>query len=135
MLGQQEDYESLSVQMKLLENGEDAGLTGTLNLRNGWTYTFTDLPKFDSDGDEIVYTVEEANLPDQWRAEYGPIISVGGSETAYTTTVTNVYRETVELPSTGSFGRNGYTMLGLLIMIGSLGWYCGQRRKCERREC
>lgn len=134
-LGSVSDYEELSVQMRLLADGEDAGLTGTLNLRNGWTYTFEDLPKFDSGGDEIDYTVEEINLPSQWRPEYGPVTSVGGSETAYETTVTNVFRETVELPSTGSFGRNGYTMLGLLIMLGGLGWYCGQRRKCERREC
>ena len=63
------------------------------------------------------------------------MVAIGSSETAYETTITNVYRMTAELPSTGSFGRIGYTLLGTLIMIGSLGWYCVQRRKDERRVC
>lgn len=134
-LGEPSQYENLSVQMKLLADGEDAGLVGTLNLRNGWTYTFDALPKYNSSGHEIVYTVEEINLPDEWRVEYGPVTSVGGSETAYETTVTNVYHMSVELPTTGGIGPCGYVMLGVLIMLGALGWYCGQRRKCERREC
>ena len=79
--------------------------------------------------------MEEIDLPDGWRAEYGPVTSIGGSDTAYETTVTNVYRMTVELPTTGGIGPYGYITLGLLIMLGSLSWYCGQRRKCERREC
>jgi len=67
--------------------------------------------------------------------QYGPVTPVGNSETAYETIVTNVHHETIELPSTGSFGRYGYIMLGLLIMVSSLGWYCGQRRRCEGGEC
>ena len=103
----------------------------TLSLRNGWSYTFTDLPMFDSSGNEIAYTVREEDLDPAWRAEYGPVT---GLQPAYETTVTNVHRETVLLPSTGSFGRQGYVMLGLLIMIGGLGWYSRERRREERRD-
>ncbi len=134
-LGNDSLYEEFSVQMQLLADGEDAGLIGTLALRNGWTYTFEDLPKFDSGGREIEYTVEEINLSEDWHVVYGPVTSVGGSETEYETTVTNVYHAGVELPSTGGIGPYGYIMLGALIIIGALGWYCRQRRKCEGREC
>lgn len=130
-LGSASDYEEASVRMTLLANGKDSGLSCTLSLRNGWSYTFTDLPMFDSSGNEIAYTVREEDLDPAWRAEYGPIT---GSQPAYETTVTNVHRETVMLPSTGSFGRQGYVMLGLLIMIGGLSWYSRERRREERRD-
>jgi len=134
-LGDPSQYEEKSVHMRLLADGEDAGLTATLNLRNGWSYTFESLPQYRDNGQEIVYAVEEVELPDGWRVQYGPVTPVGNSETAYETIVTNVHHETIELPSTGSFGRYGYIMLGLLIMVSSLGWYCGQRRRCEGGEC
>lgn len=133
-LGTPSEYEETGVQMQLMANGEEAGLTATLSLRNGWSYTFTGLPKYDSGGNEIAYTVEEVDLHEIWRVVYGPVTSVDGSETAYETTVTNVYRATIELPSTGGMGPYGYITLGLLILFGSLGWYRGQRRKYERRE-
>ena len=133
-LGTKEEYEEVGVKMELLENGLESGLTATLNLRNGWTYTFTQLPKFDSNGNEIAYTVREVDLHEVWRVEYGAVQSIDGSETAYETTVTNIYRETVELPSTGRRGAGGYIVLGLLIIFSSLGWYCGKRRKRGRRE-
>ena len=134
-LGTEEDYEETGVRMELQANGRDAGLSGTLNLRNGWSYTFQDLPMFDSQGNEIAYTVREAEVNAYWRVEYGPVTLVSGSNNAYETTVTNVYRATVQLPSTGSSGPYGYRILGLSIMLGGLGWYCRQKRKDERREC
>src|SRR5699024_2073546 len=37
--------------------------------KNGeWNYTFTDLPKFDKEGNEINYTVAEANVPKEYAA-------------------------------------------------------------------
>lgn len=132
-LGEPPDYEESSVEMILLANGEDAGLRGTLNLRNGWSYTFKDLPMVDSHGKEIVYTVREAEFDPLWRANYGPVIPVNGSQTAYETTVTNVYRATVLLPTTGGIGPYGYITLGLAIMLGGLGWYCRQKREDGRR--
>jgi len=133
-MGDETLYEELTVAMRLLANGEDAGIVGTLSLRNGWTYTFEDLPKFDISGNEIVYTVEE-EIPIEWHVKYGAVLPVWGSETEYETTVTNVYHMGVELPSTGGVGPYGYITLGALIIIGALGWYCGQRRKSEGREC
>ena len=133
-LGTDYDYEESTVVMDLLADGKDAGLSGTLNLRNGWSYTFTNLPKFDSNGKEIAYSVREETTQDVWRVEYGPITPVGGSNTAYETTVTNVYRMTVMLPETGSFNRQVYIIAGLSIMIGGLSWYSRERRREERRD-
>ena len=95
------DYEQLVVTMKLLENGKDSGMSANLSLKNGWTYTFKDLPKFDSVGNEIVYSVEEAHISPEWKAEYGEITLEGN---LYETTVTNVYRMHYELPQTGGVG-------------------------------
>ena len=134
-LGTPPEYEEASVEMRLLANGEDAGLVGTLNMRNGWSYTFSGLPKYDNRGHEIVYTVNEVETSALWRVDYGPITSINGSKDAYETTVTNVYRATVMLPSTGSYGRQGYWMLGLSIMLVGWSWYRRQKRKDERREC
>ena len=132
-LGAPLDYEESSVRMDLLANGVDAGLSGVLNLRNGWSYTFSDLPMFDSRGHEITYSIREAEVDAKWRVDYGPVTSVNGSRTELEMTVTNVYRATVMLPSTGGIGPYGHIAAGLLIMVGSLIWYCGQRRKYERR--
>lgn len=133
-IGSPPDYTESSVEMMLLANGEDAGLTGTLNLRNGWSYTFENLPMVDSHGKEIVYTVREIEYDHGiWQVEYGPITPINGSQTAYETTVTNVYRSTLELPTTGGIGPYGYITLGLAIMLGGLGWYCRQKREDGRR--
>lgn len=132
-MGDSSQYEELGIQMRLLADGEDAGLVGVLNLRNNWSYTFDGLPKYDNNGDEISYTVEEINLPVGWKAEYGPIKSIGGSETAYETTVININHMSVELPTTGGIGPYGYMAVGILIIIVSLVWYYGQKRKDGRR--
>ena len=95
------DYEQLVVTMKLLENEKDSGMSANLSLKNGWTYTFKDLPKFDSGGKEIVYSVEEVYISSEWHPEYGEI-TIDGNR--YETTVTNVYRMYYELPQTGGGG-------------------------------
>ena len=129
--GDTSQYEGLTIRIKLLADGEYSGIDGTFNLRNDWSYTFESLPKYNSNGHEIKYTVEEAEIPDGWHVEYGPVTSISNSETDYETFVTNVYHMTVELPSTGGFGPYGYILLGVLIMIGSLSLYRGQVRKKE----
>ena len=49
-----------SITVKLLADGEDAGVDPlTLNEKNKWTGTWTDLPKTDASGEEIEYTIEE----------------------------------------------------------------------------
>ena len=134
-MGNVSEYQEKTIQMNLFADGEDAGLVGYLNLRNGWSYTFESLPKYTSSGHEIVYTVEELNVPEGWIPEYGVVKSINGSETAYEMTVTNRNHMTVELPSTGGIGPYGHMIVGMLIMISSLIWYYGQRRKYERGDC
>ena len=56
--------------------GRDTGLiegiwdkiTGSAD--NEWEYTFTDLPKYDQEGVEIVYTVEEREVPEDYEVRY-----------------------------------------------------------------
>ena len=93
-------YEQFVVTMKLLENGKDSGMSAQLNLKNGWTYTFTDLPKTDSGG-LIKYSVEEVFFSEDWKTEYSDITLTGNQ---YEVTVTNVYRLHYELPRTGGGG-------------------------------
>ena len=127
-------YETLTVEMKLLTNGSDSGLSGLLNLRNGWSYTFRNLPLYDSSGKLISYTVEEVPLSDDWKVHYGEIISTGGSKPTYSTTVTNTYFVGGPmLPSTGTAARMNYILCGGGIMLTSLVYGILLRRKRERR--
>ena len=48
-----------NVTVKLFANGEDTGKTLTLNARNQWTGSFTELDQY-ANGEEIRYTVQEA---------------------------------------------------------------------------
>ena len=47
-----------SIQVQLKADGENHGNPVTLNEGNSWTYTWTDLPMYDANG-EIQYTVAE----------------------------------------------------------------------------
>ena len=71
-----------------LNNGtEDIG-TVTLNADNEWTGSIKDLPKY-ADGEEIVYTWTEGELPDGYKLE--------SNETEGTvTTITNVHEPATE---------------------------------------
>ena len=57
-----------SISAKLLANGEDAGKTLVLSESTEWAGEFTDLDKYDADGKEIEYTVEEAEVPTDYKA-------------------------------------------------------------------
>ncbi len=53
-----------SIQVMLTVNGRQVGRIATLTDANGWTYKWTGLPKYESDGvTPIVYTVEEVQVP------------------------------------------------------------------------
>jgi len=132
-IGSVSEYEELGVQVELLANGKSSGLIATLNLRNGWSYTFQNLPQYDSRGHEIAYSLNEVDTHHLWHAVYGPIVAIDGSENAYETTVTNVYRATVQLPSTGSPVRTLYMLCGSSLMLFSLVYGFVSRRKRERR--
>ncbi|MBE5036187.1 Cna B-type domain-containing protein, partial [Gallibacter intestinalis] len=47
-----------SITVKLLQNGDEIDQK-TVSAANQWKYSFTDLPKYDTDGVEYAYTVEE----------------------------------------------------------------------------
>ena len=50
---------SIKLQVK---NGENVVSEQEVSAKNNWTYTFTDLPKYDDNGKEIEYTVAEAEV-------------------------------------------------------------------------
>ena len=52
-----------SIKVNLLANGEVVQ-TKTVTADDNWEYSFTDLPKYDEDGKEIVYTITEDTVPD-----------------------------------------------------------------------
>ena len=49
------------VEVKLLANGKEVQ-TVKLNEANSWKHTFKNLPKYDENGKEIVYTIKEAKV-------------------------------------------------------------------------
>ena len=55
------------ITVKLLADGEDTGKTVELSEQNGWKAEFIDLDK-NSNGKEIVYTVEENPVPSEYNA-------------------------------------------------------------------
>lgn len=89
-------YQESNVPVKLLINGADSGRSGSLNLRNGWKYTFSGLPKKDAQGNDIMYSVAEDWDSEYWEPKYGNVISNGDG--TYTTEINNVYSYLVEIP-------------------------------------
>ncbi|WP_431770758.1 Cna B-type domain-containing protein [Streptococcus gallolyticus] len=82
-----------SIIVNLLANGEVVA-SQTVTADNDWNYAFTDLPKYDN-GNEIVYTVDEATTPDGYTS------SVDG------TTITNTHTpETTEVSGTKTWADN-----------------------------
>ncbi|MCD7736854.1 MAG: Cna B-type domain-containing protein, partial [Lachnospiraceae bacterium] len=55
------------VRVQLYANGEKTGAVIWLHQDNGWTYTWKDLERYDKDGKEISYTVDELSVPDGYR--------------------------------------------------------------------
>ncbi|WP_411953818.1 Cna B-type domain-containing protein [Alkalibacillus sp. S2W] len=50
-----------SIQVQLLQNGESFR-EGTVKASDGWVYEFTDVPRFNSDGEEYKYTLSESKV-------------------------------------------------------------------------
>ena len=57
-----------SIKVKLLADGKDTGKTLELSKDTEWAGTFEDLDKYDADGKEIKYTVDEAEVPEGYSA-------------------------------------------------------------------
>jgi hypothetical protein len=128
------EYEQFQVTVKLLANGADTGRTVTLNLKNNWKSSFRGLPYRDKNGNVISYSVEEIWHHEEWSSTYGNVITGGGDVKTYSVSITNTYRPSgPELPSTGSPARMLYMLCGASMMLTSLVYGIGSRRKRERR--
>ena len=57
-----------SVTVKLLADGKDTGKTLELSKATEWAGTFENLDKYDAEGNEIKYTVDEAEIPEGYSA-------------------------------------------------------------------
>ena len=89
----QDGIRPASVQVQLYADGEKSGDAITLNDANSWTYTWNNLDE-KSSGKEIVYTVDEVQVP----VGYSPEIS-GNAADGFTITNTHV-PETVVVSGT-----------------------------------
>ncbi|WP_444650500.1 Cna B-type domain-containing protein [Companilactobacillus zhachilii] len=61
------------VKVELYANGDDTGKSATLNAGNDWSHTFgskNDLPKFDTDKNEITYTAKETTILGDYKVTY-----------------------------------------------------------------
>lgn len=111
---------------------ENYGASKFLNASNGWSCTWENLPKYDTDtNNTYYYTVEEVNPP----AGYSVIYSSNNSGIqAGEITITNQANGYI-LPETGGIGTKVYIAGGTILMMSSclLGGY-RMRRKRERRR-
>ncbi|MBQ1322015.1 MAG: Cna B-type domain-containing protein, partial [Solobacterium sp.] len=64
-----EDVRPASVTVELLADGESAG-SAVLNADNDWSWTFTDLWKYNDDGSLVAYSVYEPEVPDGYTVSY-----------------------------------------------------------------
>jgi len=127
-------YEEYTVTVRLLANGINTGRTVTLTLKNNWEGSFLGLPYADDNGNVIQYTVEEVWQKELWTTSCGEVTATDSSPPNYSVVITNTYHPGgPELPSTGSASRNIYILCGLSIMLASLVYGIGSRRKRERR--
>ena len=127
-------YQEFAVTVRLLANGVNTGRSVTLTLKNNWQGVFQGLPYKDEVGNVIQYTVEEIWEKARWSTTYGEITASGGSPPHYSTVITNTYYPGgPELPSTGSATRLMYVLCGSAIMLGTLLYGIGLRRKRERK--
>lgn len=88
------------VTVSVLKNGvKDENLTVELSAENGWKASFSNLPKEDANGHEIVYTVSEENI-----AGFNAAIS-GSDENKFT--ITNYNGGNVVIPVTKKWKGSG----------------------------
>lgn len=127
-------YQEFSVTVQLLANGVNTGRSMTLTLKNNWQGVFQGLPYKDDNGNVIQYTVQEIWEQAKWSTHYAEVKASGGSPPAYSVVITNTYHPGgPELPSTGSSARLQHTLWGAGILLATLVFAIGSRRKRERR--
>ncbi len=127
-------YQEFSVTVQLLANGVNTGRSVTLTLKNNWQGIFQGLPYKDESGNVIQYTVREIWEKAKWTTQYGEVQASGGSPPTYSVVITNTYHPGgPELPTTGSSARLQYTLWGAGLILVTLVFAIGSRRKRERR--
>ena len=127
-------YQEFAVTVRLFANGVDTGRSITLNLKNNWQGAFQGLPYKDTNGNVIQYTVDEVWEKEKWSTTCGEVQVGDGSPPTYSIIITNTYHPGgPELPSTGSPARLMYVLCGSAIILGTLAYGIGSRRKRERR--
>ena len=127
-------YHEFAVTVRLFANGINTGRTITLDLKNNWQGSFQGLPYKDDAGNVIVYTVEEVWKQTSWSTKYGTVTASNHSPPRYSTVITNTYHPGgPQLPATGSPARMMYVLCGSAIILGTLVYGIGSRRKRERR--
>ena len=67
-----EDFKEITrpenIIVELIKNGEETGNTKILDESNGWTESFKNLPKYDSDGSLCDYSVIEKDISDSYES-------------------------------------------------------------------
>ncbi len=83
------------ITVTLSPEGEAYESEATLNEENEWTYTWEDLPVYDSDGEEIEYDVTET-IPDGFEVSYGGL-TYNEEDGTYSIEITNTYAPKTEI--------------------------------------
>lgn len=78
-----------AIEVTLIKDGEETDQTFTLNADNGWTASFRNLNKYDVDGHEIVYSIQEQELSDYSSSVQGDMIE------GFVLTNTNISTRTI----------------------------------------
>ena len=127
-------YQEFAVTVRLYANGTNTGRTVTLTLKNNWQGSFLGLPYKDDNGEVIQYTIVEVWDQPRWSTQYGEIKESNTYPPTYSTVLTNTYYTGGPiLPTTGSFARPMYMLCGCTVILGTLVYGIGSRRKKERR--
>ena len=103
------------ITLELYANGElvrTAQVTGT---GDQWTYTFTAMPKYDDAGKKIVYTVQEANVPDKYTVSYEDLVVTNTASDLTSVPVTKQW-----LDNSGAYGTRPETVTVSLYANGEL---------------
>ncbi len=87
-VGDTEDIRPESIEVQLFADGTSYGETVALNKENSWSYTWTDLPKVNADGEDVVYTVEETSKVPSYTTAYTTDETTG--KVTITNTITSV---------------------------------------------
>lgn len=93
-----------AVTVKLMADGVDTGKDVTLNVDNNWTSSFEGMPKYTTAGDEIGYTVTEAEVSGVDADKYKTAVS-GDAASGFT--ITNTNKETVNISGSKVWNDDG----------------------------